>query len=207
MSVKLFVGTINGLVLRVDAQVLEHLKQERANRLQWLRERAGRIWRIGGSLRHVEPSIQRFLDTMKLVGECWEYQGPLMSRDYGRGYGKFMLNAYQWLTHRLAYFLVNGTIDTVEMVCHHCDNPPCCRPDHLFDGDKDINAQDSISKGRSNQGEHNAAAKLTREQVDEIRSLYQYRDRKFGGVALGKKYGVSQAHISRIILGGVWRRK
>jgi hypothetical protein len=31
---------------------------------------------------------------------------------------------------------------------HHCDNPPCVNPDHLFPGTDMDNYQDSIKKGR-----------------------------------------------------------
>lgn len=35
------------------------------------------------------------------------------------------------------------------MVCHTCDNPPCCRGSHLFLGDALANMQDKVAKGRA----------------------------------------------------------
>lgn len=34
-------------------------------------------------------------------------------------------------------------------ICHHCDNPPCVRPDHLFVGSAQENAADARRKGRA----------------------------------------------------------
>jgi hypothetical protein len=32
--------------------------------------------------------------------------------------------------------------------CHHCDNPSCVRPDHLYDGDQFTNMHDCVARGR-----------------------------------------------------------
>lgn len=58
------------------------------------------------------------------------------------------------------------------MVCHHCDNPPCCNPAHLFLGTALDNVRDMLNKGRERPayGRRHHAAKLTEEQVREIRA-------------------------------------
>jgi hypothetical protein len=78
---------------------------------------------------------------------CWEWQG---SRD-GQGYGLIGLAYGRFRVHRLFYELFLGTITYIErflQVCHKCDNPPCCNPDHLFLGTAKDNYHDAVKKER-----------------------------------------------------------
>lgn len=43
---------------------------------------------------------------------------------------------------------VIGSLGEGIFACHHCDNPPCVRADHLFAGTVTDNVQDMIRKGR-----------------------------------------------------------
>ena len=76
------------------------------------------------------------------------------------------------------------------MVLHRCDNRRCVRPEHLFVGTNRDNMQDMARKhrgaGGSTPGEDNPRAKLTDDQVREIRE----RSRPGLGSSLG-------AHLSR----------
>ncbi len=73
-----------------------------------------------------------------------------------------------------------GEIPTGQQVLHHCDNPPCIRPDHLFVGTQLDNVADAYSKGRYNttkfahsqRGEDNNFCKLSDKQVADMRKLY-----------------------------------
>lgn len=75
---------------------------------------------------------------------CWEFQG---NRD-DRGYGAIRRNGKMEKTHRVAYDIALGGIPAGLHVCHHCDNPPCIRPSHLFAGTRSENQRDSSRKGR-----------------------------------------------------------
>lgn len=52
------------------------------------------------------------------------------------------------LAHRYSYELHYGLFDPERLVCHHCDNPSCVRPDHLYLGDAQTNADDKMARGR-----------------------------------------------------------
>jgi len=75
---------------------------------------------------------------------CWEWQGATNEK----GYGKFKLNGAVMRTNRVAWILANGMIGGALHVLHHCDNPTCCNPKHLFLGTNQDNVNDREQKGR-----------------------------------------------------------
>lgn len=79
---------------------------------------------------------------------CLEWTGAKKRYGYGTisdlsGSGRKNLP-----THRLAWELTYGPIPDGLFICHRCDNPPCCNPDHLFLGTHTENMADMRSKGR-----------------------------------------------------------
>ena len=74
---------------------------------------------------------------------CWEW-----SKSTRSGYGQVRWNGKLIFAHRLSYFIVNGEIPKGLFVCHKCDNPSCCNPDHLFLGTHIDNMMDMRTKGR-----------------------------------------------------------
>jgi hypothetical protein len=77
--------------------------------------------------------------------ECWPWQ----SSANPKGYGTHVRIDGEQLAHRSAYRVWVGPIPDGLCVLHHCDNPICCNPKHLFLGDNNDNTQDMIRKGRS----------------------------------------------------------
>ena len=71
------------------------------------------------------------------------------------GYGQIAVEGHTTTTHRLAWKLANGPIPDGMHVLHHCDNPPCCNPEHLFVGTHADNMADRDKKGRCHAGEAN----------------------------------------------------
>lgn len=77
-------------------------------------------------------------------GDCYEWIGPRNDT----GYGSFWINGHRHGAHRVAWESQCGPIPKGMLVCHHCDNPACCRVDHLFLGDHSDNGIDASRKGR-----------------------------------------------------------
>lgn len=111
------------------------------------------------------------------------------------------------LTHRLAYREFVGPIPEGMKVCHTCDNPPCCRPSHLFLGTDEDNTQDAISKGRfvRSSGEDHASHKLTSmdalfiKHAPEIRGIRKVLADMFGMSITGIQHvrkGTSWSHLN-----------
>ncbi len=76
--------------------------------------------------------------------ECWPWKLCRNKKGYG---------IVQWLgkitrAHRVAFSIHNSKPLSKAHICHHCDNPICCNPAHLFEGNILLNNQDMWSKGR-----------------------------------------------------------
>lgn len=142
--------------------------------------------------------------------ECWSWNGARHKFGYGilgaGGKGQPPLGA-----HRVSWELHRGPVPPGMSVCHHCDNPPCCNPAHLFLGTVQDNSIDCARKGRTrggmpkgkNRGAANVQAKLSDAVVIEIRESYAA-----GGVTyfdLAARHGVNYATIGQIVRGEHWR--
>ena len=75
---------------------------------------------------------------------CWNFTGH---KDR-LGYGKVKFRGKRFLAHRAAYMITNGHLPEGLLVCHHCDNPSCINPQHLFLGTNYDNTMDAVRKGR-----------------------------------------------------------
>ena len=81
---------------------------------------------------------------------CWEWNHGRTSH----GYGLALLDGRRVMIHRVVWFILKGSYPPREVLsCHSCDNPPCCNPDHLFQGDYSDNMRDCVDKGRHTQHE------------------------------------------------------
>lgn len=129
--------------------------------------------------------------------DCWPWTRWL-DRD---GYGKIVVVGRAFKPHRLAFQLATGRDPGDQLVCHSCDNPPCCNPAHLFLGTQADNLRDMRTKGRDRRGSTHPHARLTEQRVREIR-----RRRAAGehGRRLAAEFGVSEASVCDAYRGRTW---
>jgi hypothetical protein len=130
---------------------------------------------------------------------CWPWVG-WFSED---GYGRLIVDGQRWIASRYAYTLAVGPIPEGLLVCHRCDNPPCCNPKHLFLGTNGDNLRDAYRKGRRLPrvmvGEANPRARVTRKEVRLIRASGERP------ADLARRYGISRSTVSNIRAGRTWK--
>lgn len=135
------------------------------------------------------------------IGECWLWRKGVDKDGYGQATLK-SVSVTESRSHRIAWVLTHGRpVPKGMQVLHRCDNPGCCNPGHLFLGTCADNMADKSRKGRVRvyRGESHANAKLTKEQVMEMRSSSETNS------ALALRFGVSEGTIQGIVSRKRWR--
>ncbi len=161
-----------------------------------------------GSKRTSVPIAERLWPRVTKVNDatsCWPWTGSIDRYGYGYlGEGGSVRNGAKYIkAHRVVWELTYGPIPNGLQVLHHCDDPQCCRPDHLFLGTNLDNAKDRHAKGRDPRGEKHGNAKLTDEAVREIRRRYAA-----GGISqqnLADEFGVNQTIVSDVVRRVYWQ--
>lgn len=125
---------------------------------------------------------------------CHEWQGARNQH----GYGNIVVGGLMSRTHRVAWQLANGPIPAGMHVLHHCDNPPCCNPEHLFLGTPKTNAEDKTAKGRDRN-----RPRLTIEQADELRARHSAGE---SVMDLVRATGVPHSVVYPLVRGDTYRR-
>lgn len=155
-----------------------------------------------GSLR------KRFEEKVAKTEGCWIWIACKNSAGYGtikRGKENGGGMAY---AHRVSYELFNGQVPEGACVLHSCDNPSCVNPAHLRVGNQSENIREMYSKGRCTSrkkipSENVHSAKLTKQQVIEIRE--KYRSRQVSMRQMSRDYAVSHSTIAKIVHFRGWK--
>jgi hypothetical protein len=135
---------------------------------------------------------------------CWEWQGSHLPS----GHGLFGVKVDGTWTHiiasRQAWILINERpMPQALYSCHHCDNPPCCNPWHLFVGTQRDNMQDARRKGRVQRcaGESSSVARLNNAAIALIWSMHK---EGIGAVATAKHLQVSTGAVQAVLEYRTW---
>lgn len=147
-----------------------------------------------------EEFADRFWSKVDPTGDCWLWTAYCKPQ----GYGQFTLRKGQFYgAHTISYALAKGPVLPGQVVCHHCDNPPCVNPDHLFLGTQQDNVRDMFKKGRAprTHGTDRHNARLTESAVKEIKNAVERRGLQ---TELANFYGVSTTTIRKIRAGQKW---
>lgn len=112
------------------------------------------------------PTIEeRFWERVQKTDRCWLWVGAVNHGGYGDFYesaGIKTAASIHMLAHRFSWELANGRKKRDGYyICHHCDNPLCVRPDHLFEGSALDNHRDMVAKGRAAWQKPNASLPFT----------------------------------------------
>lgn len=129
--------------------------------------------------------------------ECWEWQRCRFKKP-GYEYGRCRMASisHSQYAHVLAFILHTGALPR-KWVLHHCDNPPCCNPQHLYDGTPKDNARDRDMRGRSGWirfPERRGRARLSLSQ-DRRNILYDLHQQGYSSKATGLILGIPASTI------------
>lgn len=142
---------------------------------------------------------------IKNKNECWEWKAGKS------GYGEFCVgNGKNIGAHRVSWMIAHKReIPKGFLICHHCDNPVCVNPEHLFLGTPRDNILDYSQKGFKRirkpgygVGEKNNFSKLTWLKIEKIRELYATGN--YSQKQLGKMFETDKTNISLIVRNKAW---
>lgn len=135
-------------------------------------------------------------------GQCWLWKASVNGGGYGQIW-ESLPSRKRWDTHRFSWVLHNGPIPEGLHVLHTCDVKRCVNPNHLYLGSNSQNTQDAIARGQKPRGADCSFAKLSHEQVIQVRKRSQ--SERISQDALAKEYGVSQTTIWRAVNGHAYK--
>lgn len=141
----------------------------------------------------MREDFERWFD--KPEDGCWEWKGARTAD----GYGAYGYEGTSYRAHRIALVLDGREPTQDQYACHHCDNPLCVRPSHLYPGTPTDNMRDARDRDRLRVGERNHFSKLTEAKVREIRASKETVGQ------LAARLGVTHGAVSMARSGKTWK--
>lgn len=143
----------------------------------------------------------RFWRKVLKTESCWLWRGAMTASGYGSIAWGRRGDLSSVGAHRFSYEMHVGPVPDGLWVLHRCDVRACVRPDHLFLGTCQDNHDDCHAKDRHNRGERNGRAKLT---VDEISEIKGRLGAGYMPATIAVAYGVTADWVREIRRGRRW---
>lgn len=134
-------------------------------------------------------SKEQFLANILKKESCWLWQRVVDCYGFPRSTNT-RVDQY---AHRAMFKLYKGPIPNNWEVAHTCVNLHCINPDHLY----------ILPRNANRTGENNGQSKLTKQQVEEIRSIY--KSGKYSQRKLANLYCVSRSTINEALAYKTWK--
>ena len=127
------------------------------------------------------------MDVVEWDDSCWLWAGATTKGGYGQFWdGNKVQLATRWI---MGVCGIEGV-----QVCHHCDNPGCVRPDHLFVGNRADNMNDASQKGRLSE-------KPSGLLEADVRQIHKLGRKDIPQKDIARAYGISEGAVSMILSG------
>lgn len=151
------------------------------------------------------PLEERFWAKVAVAGpdDCWEWTACR----HRFGYGRIGVEGRRTETaHRVSWRLHFGPIPEGLDVCHHCDNPPCVNPRHLFVGTAEDNMEDARRKGRASMPPHRrgVTASNVRLSEEDVLAIRERAARGESDTTLAEAFGVNRGTVYCIVKRRNW---
>lgn len=137
--------------------------------------------------------------------ECWNWFGALGADGYGiliSTIGKYGNRRMGFRVPRISFLLHYKKLPDDMFVCHHCDNPKCVNPHHLFLGKQKQNVEDRDRKNRQAFGSRHGRSKISEEDVKQARFLRFTK--KWTYKLIAEKFRMGTSSIREAIVGSHW---
>lgn len=179
---------------------ISYPRHRKLSRAQWVASRycsrtcMGEVFTENNAT--TRPSLREKFEARFERGDgCWEWTGTID----GYGYGVVDHNWIRYRAHVLALEFDGRPVPEGMKGLHHCDNPKCVRPDHLYPGTTQDNSDDAVERGQQPKGSEHHQAKLDEDKVREMRALH------LPFTTIAAMFGVSRPTATRAIKRQTWR--
>lgn len=145
---------------------------------------------------------RQFMDLIKTDDpeKCWNWNGSFMRGDYPLFYGDGKQQPAVRILYRLYY---TNYLKRDWVIRHTCGNNWCMNPNHIYrDTRANASKETQMERRRFTIGERHPQSRLTEKDVLNIRE--RVANKETTQKALAEEYGVTEAHISKIIKRKTW---